>query len=71
MVAPGLMTAATDSRHFSLVSDAVFRFSPFRAKGEDLARFHGNNERLAISNYGEMIGFYHQLLSNTNAAPVQ
>ena len=48
VVAPGLMIAATDSRHFSLVSDAVYRFSPFRLKGEDLARFHGNNERLAI-----------------------
>ncbi len=69
VVAPGLMTAATDSRHFSLVSDAVFRFSPFRVKGEDLARFHGTNERLAISNYGEMIGFYHQLLRSTAAAP--
>ena len=71
LVAPGLMTAATDSRHFSIVSDAVYRFSPFRMKSEDLARFHGNNERLAISNYGEMIGFYHQLLRNTNAAPAQ
>ena len=71
VVAPGLMTAATDSRHFSLVSDAVYRFSPFRMKSEDLARFHGNNERLAISNYGEMIGFYHQLLRNTNVAPAQ
>ncbi len=69
VVAPGLMTAATDSRHFSLVSDAVYRFSPFRVKGEDLARFHGTNERLAISNYGEMIQFYHQLLRDTNAQP--
>jgi len=64
IVAPGLMTAATDSRHFSLISDSVYRFSPFRAKGEDLARFHGTNERLAISNYGEMINFYQQLLRN-------
>jgi carboxypeptidase PM20D1 len=71
IVAPGLMTAATDSRHFSIVSDAVFRFSPFRMKNEDLARFHGTNERLAISNYGEMIGFYHQLLRNTSAAQPQ
>ncbi len=71
IVAPGLMTAATDSRHFSIVSDAVFRFSPFRMKNEDLARFHGNNERLSISNYGEMIGFYHQLLRNTSAAQPQ
>jgi carboxypeptidase PM20D1 len=65
VVAPGLMTAATDSRHFSLVSDAIYRFSPFRAKGEDLARFHGTNERLSVANYGEMIQFYHQLLRNT------
>ncbi|MDM0023737.1 M20 family peptidase [Variovorax saccharolyticus] len=65
VVAPGLMTAATDSRHFSLISDAVYRFSPFRVKAEDLPRFHGNNERLSISNYGEMIQFYQQLLLNT------
>jgi carboxypeptidase PM20D1 len=64
IVAPGLMIAATDSRHFSLVSHAVYRFSPFRAGSEDLARFHGTNERLAISNYGEMINFYQQLLRN-------
>lgn len=71
VVAPGLMTAATDSRHFSLVSDAVYRFSPFHLKGEDLTRFHGTNERLSVVNYGEMIGFYHQLLSNGNAAQAQ
>jgi carboxypeptidase PM20D1 len=65
VVAPGLMTAATDSRHFSGLSDSVYRFSPFRVKGEDLARFHGTNERLSISNYAEMIQFYHQLLRNT------
>ena len=71
IVAPGLMTAATDSRHFSILSDAVFRFSPFRMKNEDLARFHGTNERLAISNYGEMIGFYQQLLRNASGAQSQ
>jgi len=65
LVAPGLMTAATDSRHFSIVSDAVYRFSPFRVKSEDLPRFHGTNERVSISNYAEMIQFYHQLLRNT------
>jgi len=71
VVAPGLMTAATDSRHFSILSDAVFRFSPFRMKNEDLARFHGTNERLAISNYGEMIGFYQHLLRNASGAQPQ
>jgi carboxypeptidase PM20D1 len=65
VVAPGLMTAATDSRHFGLVSDAVYRFSPIRVTGEDLPRFHGTNERLSIAGYGDMIRFYHQLLRNT------
>ena len=49
----------------------MFRFSPFRMKNEDLARFHGTNERLAISNYGEMIGFYQQLLRNASGAQSQ
>ncbi|VWX63398.1 conserved hypothetical protein [Burkholderiales bacterium 8X] len=68
VVAPGLMTAATDSRHFSILSDSVYRFSPFRVKAEDLPRFHGTNERIAISNYVEAIRFYRQLLRNSAQA---
>ncbi len=67
IVAPGLMIAATDSRHFTPVSDHIFRFSPVRAKPEDLSRFHGTNERIAVSNLGELVRFYHQLLRNLNA----
>lgn len=67
LVAPGLMIAATDSRHFAPVSDHIYRFSPVRAKPEDLARFHGTNERIAVANLGELVRFYHQLLRNLNA----
>ena len=62
-----LMIAATDSRHFAPVSDHIYRFSPVRAKPEDLARFHGTNERIAEANLGELVRFYHQLLRNLNA----
>lgn len=65
-VAPGLMVAATDSRHFTAVSDHIYRFSPVRAKPEDLARFHGTNERIATANLVELVRFYHQLLRNLN-----
>lgn len=68
VVAPGLMVAATDSRHFTVAADAVYRFSPVRAKPEDLPRFHGTNERISIDNYVEMIQFYHQLLRNAGNA---
>ncbi|MCU6434166.1 M20 family peptidase [Undibacterium sp. Jales W-56] len=66
IVAPGLMLGATDSRHFSVLSHHIFKFSPVRAKSEDLARFHGTNERISVQNYVEMIRFYHQLLLNSS-----
>jgi len=64
IVAPGLMIGATDSRYFDTVADNVFKFSPVRAKAEDLKRFHGTNERISIANYVELIQFYHQLVRN-------
>ena len=63
LVAPGLMIGGTDSIHFGDISDHIFKFSPMRAKPEDLPRFHGNNERISTSNLAELIRFYHQLLT--------
>ncbi|MGM5001450.1 M20 family peptidase [Tardiphaga sp. 538_B7_N1_4] len=65
LVAPGLMVAATDSRHYTDVTDNIFRFSPVRATSEDLKRFHGTNERLSVANYADMIRFYRRLIENT------
>ncbi len=62
LVAPGLMIAATDSIHYSEISDHIFKFSPVRANSEDLKRFHGTNERLNIANYADAIRFYQRLL---------
>ncbi len=63
IVAPGLMIGGTDSRHFLRISEHVFRFSPVRARAEDLPRFHGTNERIAVDNLAELIRFYHRLLT--------
>jgi carboxypeptidase PM20D1 len=68
LVAPGLMVAATDSIHYSAISDHIFKFSPIRANSEDLKRFHGTNERLASKNYADAIRFYHRLLSEAARA---
>ncbi|HSB99405.1 MAG TPA: M20/M25/M40 family metallo-hydrolase, partial [Burkholderiaceae bacterium] len=62
IVAPGLMIGATDSRHFEAVSDHIYRFSPVRARPEDLPRFHGTNERISLANLTELIRFYHRLV---------
>ena len=69
VVAPGLMLGGTDSRYFDAVADNIYKFSPVRARPEDLKRFHGTNERISTANYIELIQFYHQLISNSQAAP--
>lgn len=68
IVAPGLMVGGTDSRYMADLADNIYRFSPVRAEGADLARFHGSNERLSVSNYAEMIRFYQRLLMRVATA---
>lgn len=63
IVAPGLVIAGTDSRHMGELSANVYRFEPIRAKPDDLARFHGTNERVSIENYVELIQFFHRLIT--------
>ena len=68
LVAPGLMVGGTDSVHYEPISDHIFKFSPVRAGSEDLKRFHGTNERLAVKNYADAIRFYHRLITQMAAA---
>ena len=63
------MLGGTDSRYFDAVAEHIYKFSPVRARPEDLKRFHGTNERVSSANYIELIQFYHQLISNSQAAP--
>ena len=69
IVTPGLYIAASDSRYFVPISDHIYRFSPVRAKPEDLSRFHGTNERISTANLAELVRFYNQLLRNAAVTP--
>jgi len=52
LVAPFLVTGATDSFHYrELVPKGTYRFSPIWLKPADLNRIHGTNERISIENY--------------------
>ena len=62
-VAPGLVVGASDGRHYEGLARAVFRFAPYTLGKDDLARLHGNNERIAIADYMRAIAFYERLIS--------
>ncbi len=57
-VAPALVLAGTDSRHYSEVAENVYRYQPMVFTAEDLEMPHGLNERLSVANLERMIRFY-------------
>jgi carboxypeptidase PM20D1 len=65
VVAPNLLSGATDSRHYATVLGVLpYRFVPMRLGAADLARIHGTDERLGVANFAEIVRFYAQLLRN-------
>jgi carboxypeptidase PM20D1 len=69
LVAPSLMLAASDARHFDDITDHSYRFMPIRFKSEDLARVHGTDERIPVDQLADMVRFYHRLLQTAAGAP--
>ena len=63
VVAPGMIVAGTDLRHYKQLASASFYFGPFTLAPADQARIHGNDERLDIADYMRAIRFYEQLIS--------
>lgn len=50
LVAPGITVAATDSKYYETVADNAYRFNPMMISTQELASFHGTNERLSVEN---------------------
>jgi carboxypeptidase PM20D1 len=66
IVAPALLIAATDSRHYAPLTRNIYRFLPLTLRAEDLGRFHGIDERVSVKDYEQAIRFYVQLIRNSN-----
>ena len=62
IVAPFLLVAATDSRHFATISKNIYRYLPITLRAEDTRRYHGIDERLAVKDYQRCVRFYLELL---------
>ena len=62
IIAPYLMVAGSDAKHYDLVTDNTYRFLPVRLNAEDLNRMHGTNERVSVENYVNAIKFYMEMV---------
>jgi len=67
LVAPTLMLGASDSRSYSAVSKNIYRFAPYKLTPEDMETLHGNNEKIKVEDFKNMIGFYYRFIRNIQA----
>ncbi len=65
LAAPGLVIAATDSRHYAHLTHNIFRFNPIVLHPLDLQRIHGVDERISVTGYVKMVEFYTRLIRNS------
>ena len=62
IVAPGLMVAVSDSRHYGRVADDAYRFNPFPLTKAQLTGFHGTNERIGTEDFVRGVKVYIRIL---------
>jgi carboxypeptidase PM20D1 len=68
VAAPWILMGATDSRYFAPISDAIFRFAPFRVRPEDMGRIHGTGERIRVDDADAAVRFYEVLIRGAAGA---
>jgi carboxypeptidase PM20D1 len=62
-VAPGLVTATTDSRHMAGLATDIYRFQPIVASIGELQMIHGTNEHMTLDNMRRTAEFYARLIA--------
>jgi carboxypeptidase PM20D1 len=62
-VTPYVMLGASDSRHFTGIADAVYRFSPFEMSSAERGTLHAVGERIRVSTWLRGITFYETFIA--------
>ncbi|MEO6943095.1 MAG: M20/M25/M40 family metallo-hydrolase [Lacisediminihabitans sp.] len=63
IVTPYVMMAASDSRHFTRISNHVYRFSPFEMSTDERGTLHAIDERMHVATFLRGVEFYTRLVS--------
>ena len=64
IVSPYLMVQCSDSRHWSKISDKVYRFSAMDLTSDERKTIHGHNEKIRLECLYHATEFYLRLVKN-------
>ena len=64
IVSPYLMFACSDAKHWSRVSDKVYRFSAMALTSAERGTIHGNDEKIPLDTIRKSVEFYLRLMKN-------
>lgn len=63
-VAPGLVTAGTDSRYMSPITSDIYRYQALLGSMNTFGMIHGTNEHMTVENLARMTTFYARLVAS-------
>jgi carboxypeptidase PM20D1 len=64
VVAPNLVPAGTDSRHYAALTRNIFRIIPIEVTAEEVKGFHGTDERVPVKSLATAAKFYRVLIED-------
>ena len=58
------MVQCSDSRHYSEISDRVYRFSATDLTNEEMNSIHGNDEHIRLETINRAVEFFIRVMKN-------
>ena len=69
VVAPWILTGATDSRYYADFTGDIYGFAPFTGGMDMLSSIHGTGERIRVSDAEGAVSFFCRLIRNAQPRP--
>ncbi|XP_006834137.1 PREDICTED: probable carboxypeptidase PM20D1 [Chrysochloris asiatica] len=70
IITPGTCIGNTDSRHYTNLSNGIYRFNPVYLQPQGFSSIHGINEKISVQAYETQVKFIFELIQNADTARV-